>query len=89
MGQRGAAFTLRILLGLLVPAGALLWGAWEVAGLCLFLNLFLDRFLFYGFVVRSNTEAEVMRAETALRAGADPPVERLDSTPTSIRGNER
>jgi DMSO reductase anchor subunit len=89
MGQRGAAFTLRILLGLLVPAGALLWGAWEVAGLCLFLNLFLDRFLFYGFVVRSNTEAEVMRAETALRAGADPPVERLDSTPTSIRANER
>ncbi|MCK5653083.1 MAG: hypothetical protein KAJ42_16970, partial [Gemmatimonadetes bacterium] len=89
MGQRGAAFTFRILLGILLPAAALLWGRRELAGLCLFLNLFLDRFLFYGFVVRGNTEAEVMRAEAALRARADPPVGSFDSTPTSIRANER
>jgi len=89
MGQRGAAFTFRILLGILLPAFALLWGRWELAGLCLFLNLFLDRFLFYGFVVRDDTESEVMRVEAALRARAGPPVESFDSTPTSIRANER
>jgi len=89
MGRRGAAFTFRILLGILLPAAALLGGRRELAWLCLFLNLFLDRFLFYGFAVRGNTEAEVMRAEATLRARAAPPVESFDSTPTSIRANER
>lgn len=67
--HRVIAFTLRILLGLLLPAAAILRGWPEWAGLSLFLNLLLDRLLFYGFAVRRNIESEVMRAEEALREG--------------------
>jgi hypothetical protein len=72
MPQRGNAFVLRILLGILLPAVALLSGLREVAALSLFLNLFLDRFLFYGLAVRDDTEAEVKRTENALRASIGP-----------------
>ena len=89
MGRRGASFTLRIVLGILLPAGALLQGWLELAGVFLFLNLFLDRLLFYGLAVRRNTESEVMRAEAALRAGAQKPAEIIDSPTTLIQANER
>jgi len=89
LGKRGVAVILRILLGVLLPAGALLWGWAVLAGILLFLNLFLDRFLFYGLGVRCDTEAEVLRVEAALRAGADPSFESFDSTPTFIRAGER
>jgi DMSO reductase anchor subunit len=89
LGQRGSAVILRILMGILLPAAALLWGRSELAGIFLFLNLFLDRFLFYGLAVRCGTEAEVERAETALRAGADSLLEDFDSTPSSIPAGER
>ncbi len=69
-GRRGTALLLRILMGVLLPAGALSAGWWKLAGALLFLNLFLDRILFYGLAVHSGTEAEVGRVVTALRAGA-------------------
>ena len=67
MAQRTSALTLRVLLGILLPAVALLSGWRELATLSLFVNLFLDRFLFYGLAVRVNTEAAVMKAELALK----------------------
>ena len=90
ISHRGLAFTLRILLGILLPAGALIRGWPELAGLSLFMNLLLDRLLFYGFAVRRNTESEVMRVEAALRAGpeSDSPVGTPDPIPTSIQANE-
>lgn len=66
--QRISALTLRVLLGIMLPVVALLSGWRELAALSLFLNLFLDRFLFYGLAVRVTTEAEVMKAEMALQA---------------------
>jgi len=69
-GQKGAAVVLRILMGILLPAAALLGGRWELAGISLFLSLFLDRTLFYGLAVRFDTEAEVGRVVTVLGAGA-------------------
>ena len=72
MAERIASSVLRTLLGVLFPAIALLSGWLEVAGIGLFLNLFLDRFLFYGLAVRANTEAEIMKTEAALRAGIAP-----------------
>ena len=66
MGQRGSALILRVLLGILLPAVALLSGWRELAGLSLFLNLLFDRFLFYGLAVRQTTEFEVMKVESAL-----------------------
>jgi len=69
-GQKGTALILRIIMGVLLPAGALSAGWSELAGALLFLNLFLDRTLFYGLAVHSDTEAEVGRVVTALRAGA-------------------
>jgi DMSO reductase anchor subunit len=70
MDQRTSALTLRVLLGILLPAVALLSGWRELAALSLFVNLFLDRFLFYGLAVRVNTEAAVRKAESALKAAA-------------------
>ncbi len=89
LGQRGVAVILRVLMGVLFPAGALLQGWGALAGGFLFLNLFLDRFLFYGLAVRCDTEAEVARVEAALRAGAHSPMESLDSSPTFIRAGDR
>jgi DMSO reductase anchor subunit len=68
MDQRGSALVLRILLGILLPAVALLSGWRELVVFSLFLNLLFDRFLFYGLAVRSTTEAEVILVEAALRA---------------------
>ncbi len=73
VGQRTSALTLRVLLGIILPAVALLSGWRELAALSLFLNLFFDRFLFYGLAVRETTEAEAMKVETALRAGMASP----------------
>ena len=70
MRRRVEGFLLRILTGTLLPAGAILWRRPDVAGVLLFLNLFLDRFLFYGLGVRADTEAEVERVEGALRRRA-------------------
>jgi DMSO reductase anchor subunit len=89
MAQRGNAFVLRILLGILLPAVALLSGWRELAGLSLFLNLFLDRFLFYGLAVREDTEAEVRKVEAALRAGIESLPGLSNSTASSIRADER
>ncbi len=66
MEQRGSALILRVLMGILLPAVALLTGWREMAGLSLFLNLFFDRFLFYGLAVRQTTESEVWKVESIL-----------------------
>ena len=88
MAQRGSALILRVLLGILLPAVALLSGWWELAGLSLFLNLFFDRFLFYGLAVILNTEAEVMRVETALRDREINPPLPNDQSVSFIRADE-
>jgi DMSO reductase anchor subunit len=75
LDQRISALALRVLLGILLPAAALLSGWQELVVLSLFLNLFLDRFLFYGLAVRETTEAEVMKAEMALLAGLPSPAD--------------
>ena len=87
MAQRGSALILRVLLGILFPAVALLSGWWELAGLSLFLNLFFDRFLFYGLAVVLNTEAEVMRVEAALRGRENDPPLPNDPSPSIIRAD--
>jgi hypothetical protein len=68
MNQRSSALSLRVLLGILLPAVALLAGLRGLATMSLFVNLFFDRWLFYGLAVRANTEAEVMKVEIALEA---------------------
>jgi DMSO reductase anchor subunit len=73
MDQRSSALSLRVLLGILLPAVALLTGLRQLATLSLFANLFFDRFLFYGLAVRANTEAEVMKVEMALEAAVASP----------------
>lgn len=67
VSERVSASVLRVLSGVLLPAVVLLQGWPRVAGICLFANLFLDRFLFYGFAVRENTEAEVKKVEVVLK----------------------
>ncbi|MFH1765916.1 MAG: hypothetical protein ABIF09_17145, partial [Gemmatimonadota bacterium] len=89
LGRRGATVFIRILLGILLPAGALLRGWAELAGVFLFLNLFLDRFLFYGLAVRCTTEGEVERAETALRTRTAPPLKGIDPTLNPAQARER
>lgn len=66
MAQRGVTLSLRILLGVLLPAVAVIQGLWGVAVASLALNLLLDRFLFYGLAVRETTESEVSRVEALL-----------------------
>jgi DMSO reductase anchor subunit len=66
--QRVALLSLRLLLGILIPASALLWGWRELAILSLSLNLLLDRVLFYGFAIRESTEAGLMRVNAVLEA---------------------
>ncbi|MCJ7630316.1 MAG: hypothetical protein MUO50_18230, partial [Longimicrobiales bacterium] len=89
LGRRGSTVFLRVLLGILLPAGALLRGWAELAAVFLFLNLFLDRFLFYGLAVRCTTEAEVERAEMALRTGTASRVDSIDSTLNPAQARER
>jgi len=89
MKERIASSVLRTLLGVLLPAIALLSGWRELAGIALFLNLFLDRFLFYGLAVRDNIEAEIMKTEAALRTRVGSGVGDLPPTPTFIRAHER
>ncbi len=89
LGRRGATVFMRVLLGILLPAGALLRGWAELAGVFLFLNLFLDRFLFYGLAVRCTTEAEVEGAEMALRARTASPLESTDPTLNPAQAGER
>lgn len=66
--QRGPLLSLRVLLGILVPASALLWGLRELAVLSLSLNLLLDRVLFYGLAIRESTEAGLMRMNAVMEA---------------------
>jgi DMSO reductase anchor subunit len=73
MDQKSSALTLRVLLGILLPAVALLSSWRTLAALSLFLNLFFDRFLFYALAARVNTEAEVRKAEMALEAAPPSP----------------
>ncbi|MBT8396759.1 MAG: dimethyl sulfoxide reductase anchor subunit [Gemmatimonadetes bacterium] len=84
MDQRGSALVLRVLLGNLLPAVALLSGWRELAGFSLFLNLFFDRFLFYGLAVRHTTESEVMKVEAALRARRVLPHGSISPSPSAI-----
>lgn len=71
--QRGALFSLRVLLGILVPASALLWGWRELTLLTLSLNLLLDRVLFYGLAMRESTEAGLMRVSAVLETESRTP----------------
>jgi hypothetical protein len=87
--RRGPTVSVRILLGILLPAGALIQGWVSLAGTFLFLNLFIDRFLFYGLAVRRNTEAEIAMVEAALRARADTALGGLQSSPPLLRAGER
>jgi len=68
MRHRSMGLSLRVLTGLLIPAVAILGGSPSLAGVGLVVNLILDRVLFYGLAVVSNTEAEIMKVEMALRA---------------------
>ncbi len=81
MGRRGPALVLRVTLGVLLPAAALLGARPDLAAASLSLNLVLDRFLFYGLAVRAGTDAEVSRVDAFLLAFADDPV--LKGNPTS------
>ena len=71
--QRGALLSLRILLGILIPAVSLLWGWWEMAVFGLSLNLILDRVLFYGLAIRESTEAGLLRVNAVLEAESTTP----------------
>ena len=71
--QRGALFSLRLLLGVLIPASALLWGWRELALLGLSMNLLLDRVLFYGLAIRETTEAGLMRVSSVLETESKTP----------------
>jgi DMSO reductase anchor subunit len=66
MAQRGVTLSFRILFGVLLPAVALIQGFGEVAIASLSVNLFLDRFLFYGLAVRDSTESEILRVDGVL-----------------------
>jgi len=70
MRLRWAALSLRVMLGVLVPAGALLWGEAGLALVSLSLNLLLDRLLFYGLAVRETTRSGILKVDEALRAHA-------------------
>jgi anaerobic dimethyl sulfoxide reductase subunit C (anchor subunit) len=71
--RRGALFSLRLSLGILLPASALLWGWRELALLGLSLNLLLDRVLFYGLAMRESTEAGLMRVSALLETESKTP----------------
>lgn len=65
---RGFLLSLRILLGILIPASAILWGWRELAVLSLALNLLMDRILFYGFAIRESTESGLAGVTAVLEA---------------------
>lgn len=73
MAQRGGTVSLRILMGVLLPAVAVLWNRPGLAVVSLAMSLLLDRFLFYGLAVLDNTESEVARVEAALSLPNLPP----------------
>ena len=65
--QRGALFSLRILLGILIPASALLWGWGELALLGLSMNLLLDR---WGCQSVMLAETQAQAAQQVLMHGS-------------------
>jgi DMSO reductase anchor subunit len=67
MRWRVPGLTLRVLLGVLLPALAVVLGRPDLAVVSLAVNLVLDRVLFYALAVQANTEGEVMRVEAVLR----------------------
>jgi len=67
MEVRAAGLGLRVVLGVLGPAAALLGGLPALATGSLSMNLILDRVLFYGLAILSSTEAEVRTVEALLR----------------------
>ena len=68
MEYRTAMLVLRMGLGVIVPATAILFGVRPVAFVSLALNLPFDRVLFYGLAIRHSTEAEIHRVENVLSA---------------------
>jgi hypothetical protein len=89
MDRRWVTFSFRLVLGVFLPAAALLSDRVELACLSLFTNLLLDRFLFYGLGVSQNTEAEVLRVEAALVTPTASGDRAGESFPTPLRVNER
>jgi hypothetical protein len=80
---------LRVMLGILLPAVALMAGRPESTLISLSLNLLLDRVVFYGSAVADNTEAGVMRVEAVLRAGAVPLAHPTDSSSNIVGTHDR
>lgn len=66
MEARGAAFILRVLLGVLLPAWFLMESQLGLSVSFLLVAIFLDRLLFYGLSVEASTEAGVKRVEEIL-----------------------
>jgi DMSO reductase anchor subunit len=84
MDQRVSLSVLRTLLGVLLPAVALLDGGWKLAWVGLFLNLFLDRFLFYSLAVRETTEGEILRIEALLKSDVERSMLHSGSKPPTL-----
>jgi hypothetical protein len=71
MEHRTPLLVLRMAVGVLAPAMALVLGARPLALVALALNLLLDRFLFYGLAIHRSTEAEISRVDRVLAGLAE------------------